>query len=148
MNFGWEPIPWTLGFFRRRESKRGFLKRTRWQLIWQKAGEGDWPPSQALDDDFDWARRTVDLGAGEILLTSMRHDGTRNGFAVELTRKVAEIVSIPVIASGGAGKIEHFAEIFTDGKADAGLAASIFHFQEIQIPVLKDYLRGQKITVR
>ena len=97
---------------------------------------------------FDWSRRTVDLGAGEILLTSMQHDGTRSGFAVELTRKVAEIVSIPVIASGGAGKIEHFAEVFTDGKADAGLAASIFHFQEIQIPALKDYLRQQKITVR
>jgi len=97
---------------------------------------------------FDWSRRTVDLGAGEILLTSMRHDGTRNGFAVELTRKVAESVSIPVIASGGAGKIEHFAEVFTEGKADAGLAASIFHFREIQIPVLKDYLRQQKITVR
>jgi len=97
---------------------------------------------------FDWARRTVDLGAGEILLTSMQHDGTRNGFAVELTRKVAEIVRIPVIASGGAGKIEHFAEVFTEGKADAGLAASIFHFREIQIPALKDYLRQQKITVR
>ena len=97
---------------------------------------------------FDWSRRTVDLGAGEILLTSMQQDGTRNGFAVELTRKVAEIVSIPVIASGGAGKIEHFAEVFTDGKADAGLAASIFHFREIQIPALKDYLRQQKITVR
>lgn len=97
---------------------------------------------------FDWAGALVDLGAGEILLTSMQHDGTRNGFAVELTRKVAEIVSIPIIASGGAGKMEHFAEIFTCGKADAGLAASIFHFQEIQIPVLKDYLRRQKITVR
>jgi cyclase len=97
---------------------------------------------------FDWARQTVDLGAGEILLTSMRHDGTRNGFAIELTRAVAESVSIPVIASGGAGKIEHFAEVFTDGKADAGLAASIFHFQEIQIPALKHYLRQQKITVR
>ncbi|HEX8567691.1 MAG TPA: imidazole glycerol phosphate synthase subunit HisF [Pyrinomonadaceae bacterium] len=97
---------------------------------------------------FDWSRRTVDLGAGEILLTSMRHDGTRNGFAVELIRQVAETVSVPVIASGGAGKIEHFAEVFTDGKAGAGLAASIFHFQEIQIPALKDYLRQQKITVR
>jgi cyclase len=97
---------------------------------------------------FDWARQTVDLGAGEILLTSMQHDGTRNGFAVELTRQVAETVSIPVIASGGAGKIEHFAKVFTEGKADAGLAASIFHFREIQIPALKDYLRRQKITVR
>lgn len=97
---------------------------------------------------FDWARRAVDLGAGEILLTSMLSDGTRDGFAVELTRRVAESVSIPVIASGGAGKIEHFAEIFTTGKADAALAASIFHFQEIQISALKDYLRGQKIVVR
>jgi cyclase len=97
---------------------------------------------------FNWARRVVDLGAGEILLTSMQNDGTRNGFAVELTREVAETVSVPVIASGGAGKIEHFTEIFREGKADAALAASIFHFQEIQIPILKNELREQKIIVR
>lgn len=97
---------------------------------------------------YDWAIETVNLGAGEILLTSMRHDGTKNGFAVELTANVAEMVSVPIIASGGAGKSEHFAEVFTAGKADAGLAASIFHFQEIAIPVLKKYLLTEDIPVR
>ena len=97
---------------------------------------------------FEWARKVVELGAGEILLTSMRHDGTKNGFAVELTRQVADAVGVPVIASGGAGTPEHFAEIFTDGKADAGLAASVFHFQEIQIPDLKQFLQREKIAVR
>jgi imidazole glycerol-phosphate synthase subunit HisF len=97
---------------------------------------------------YDWAKETVNLGAGEILLTSMQHDGTKNGFAVELTASVAEMVSVPVIASGGAGKPEHFAEVFTAGKADAGLAASIFHFQEIAIPVLKKYLLTENIPVR
>ena len=97
---------------------------------------------------FDWARKVVELGAGEILLTSMRHDGTKNGFAVELTRQVAESVGVPVIASGGAGTTEHFAEIFINGKADAGLAASVFHFQEIKIPDLKQFLHQEKIAVR
>ena len=80
------------------------------------------------------------MGAGEILLTSMDHDGTRNGFAVELTRLLAENLSVPVIASGGGGTIEHFSEIFKEGKADAALAASIFHFREIPIPFLKNFL--------
>lgn len=97
---------------------------------------------------FDWARKVVDLGAGEILLTSMQNDGTKAGFAVELTKAVAESVSIPVIASGGAGTVEHFAEVFQSGKADAGLAASIFHFQEIRIPALKKYLSEQNVPVR
>jgi imidazole glycerol-phosphate synthase subunit HisF len=97
---------------------------------------------------FEWARRVVNLGAGEILLTSMQHDGTRDGFAIELTRDVAESVNVPVIASGGAGKIEHFAEVFESGKADAALAASVFHFQEIEIPALKKYLTKQQIAVR
>lgn len=97
---------------------------------------------------FEWARKVVDLGAGEILLTSMQHDGTKNGFAVELTREVAERVNVPVIASGGAGLPEHFAEVFADGKADAGLAASIFHFQEIAVPELKKYLSERGIPVR
>ena len=97
---------------------------------------------------FDWAKKVVDLGSGEILLTSMQNDGTKAGFAVELTRTVAESVSVPVIASGGAGSVEHFAEIFKAGKADAGLAASIFHFQEIRIPALKKYLSEQNIPVR
>lgn len=97
---------------------------------------------------FDWAKTVVDAGAGEILLTSMRHDGTKNGFAVELTKMVAETVSVPVIASGGAGKIEDFAEVFTAGKADAALAASVFHFQEIEIPALKRFLAEKNIPVR
>ena len=97
---------------------------------------------------FEWAREAVERGAGELLLTSMRHDGTRNGFAVELTGKIAETVGVPVIASGGAGTLEHFADIFTLGKADAALAASIFHFQEIEIPLLKKFLYERKIPVR
>jgi cyclase len=99
-------------------------------------------------DALEWARRGVDSGAGEILLTSMDADGTRDGFAVELTRKISEIVDVPVIASGGAGTTKHFAEIFESGKADAALAASIFHFREIEIPALKKYLRERNIEVR
>lgn len=99
-------------------------------------------------DAIEWARKGADSGAGEILLTSMDADGTRDGFAVDLTRKVSETVNVPVIASGGAGRVEHFAEIFTGGKADAALAASIFHFREIEIPALKKYLREQSIDVR
>jgi cyclase len=99
-------------------------------------------------DAIEWAKRGVDLGAGEILLTSMNADGTKNGFEIELTRRVSESVNVPVIASGGAGKVEHFTEVFTSGKADAGLAASIFHFREIEIPALKKYLKEQNIEVR
>ncbi|HXH20148.1 MAG TPA: imidazole glycerol phosphate synthase subunit HisF [Chitinophagales bacterium] len=99
-------------------------------------------------DTLAWARDAERRGAGEILLTSMRHDGTKNGFAAELTRKVSESVNIPVIASGGAGKMEHFSEIFLEGKADAALAASIFHFGEIRIPQLKNFLKQQNIPVR
>jgi len=97
---------------------------------------------------FDWIKEGEQRGVGEILLTSMLHDGTKNGFALELTRKVSELVNIPVIASGGAGKAEHFTEIFNEGKADAALAASIFHFGEIPITSLKNYLRNQNIPVR
>ncbi len=96
----------------------------------------------------EWAKRGVALGAGEILLTSMEADGTKQGFEIELTREVSENVNVPVIASGGAGNVEHFVEAFTRGKADAALAASIFHFREIEIPTLKNYLRGQNIEVR
>ena len=99
-------------------------------------------------DAIEWARKGVNLGAGEILLTSMNADGTREGFEIELTRKVSETVNVPVIASGGAGKIEHFTEVFAAGKADAALAASIFHFREIEIPQLKNYLKEQNIEVR
>ncbi|NLX30056.1 MAG: imidazole glycerol phosphate synthase subunit HisF [Bacteroidales bacterium] len=97
---------------------------------------------------FSWAREGEERGAGEILFTSMNHDGTKNGFACEELARLSEQLTIPVIASGGAGTMEHFAEVFTRGKADAGLAASIFHFREIAIPDLKDYLRNQGITVR
>jgi len=97
---------------------------------------------------FSWALEGESRGAGEILFTSMNHDGTKNGFACQELARMSEMLKIPVIASGGAGTMEHFAEVFTAGKADAGLAASIFHFREIAIPDLKDYLRNQGITVR
>jgi len=99
-------------------------------------------------DAIRWARDGVALGAGEILLTSMNADGTKNGFEIELTRVISEAVNVPVIASGGAGRAEHFAEVFGIGKADAALAASVFHFREIDIPALKNYLRGRNIEVR
>lgn len=96
----------------------------------------------------DWAKEGAERGAGEFLLTSMENDGTKAGFAVELTRQIAEAVSAPVIASGGAGKMEDFAEVFVKGKADGALAASIFHFKEISISSLKKYLYDEKIPVR
>lgn len=97
---------------------------------------------------FEWAKEAVDLGAGEILLTSMNHDGTKKGFAIDITRKLAENLPVPVIASGGGGTMQHFTDIFEKGKADAALAASIFHFKEIAIPELKRYLKNNNITVR
>ncbi len=99
-------------------------------------------------DAVEWAMRANELGAGEILLTSMDCDGTKNGYDVELTRTVSENVSIPVIASGGAGKLEHFYDAFTAGKADAVLAASLFHFKEMEIREVKTYLRSRGISVR
>ncbi len=99
-------------------------------------------------DAVEWAMEVERLGAGEILLTSMDCDGTKDGYDVELTRTISENVSIPVIASGGAGKKEHFLEVLTEGKADAALAASLFHFNELQIGDLKQYLSEQKISVR
>lgn len=97
---------------------------------------------------IEWARRGAQLGAGEILLTSMDADGTKNGFEIELTRAVSESLNVPVIASGGAGAAEHFSEVFKTGKADAALAASVFHFREIEIPALKNYLRRCGVAVR
>lgn len=97
---------------------------------------------------LDWAEEAVSLGAGEILLTSMNHDGTKQGFAIDITRKLADRLSVPVIASGGGGAMHHFVDIFEQGHADAALAASIFHFKEIGIPELKTYLDGQGIVVR
>jgi len=95
-----------------------------------------------------WAKEVQERGAGEILLTSMDTDGTKNGFANELTATISGNLSIPVIASGGAGTMEHFYEVFTEGKADAGLAASIFHFKEIEIMDLKRYLSNKGIPMR
>jgi cyclase len=99
-------------------------------------------------DVITWAKKAVSLGAGEILLTSFRQDGTREGYDLVLTRLVAEAVSVPVIASGGAGKKEHFAKVLTEGKADAALAASVFHFEETSIPQVKAYLRHRGVPVR
>jgi cyclase len=99
-------------------------------------------------DAIKWAIKAESLGAGEILLTSMDCDGTKAGYEIELTRRVSEAVNIPVIASGGAGTLEHFKEALTDGKADAVLAASLFHFKEIDIKDLKTYLKNEDITVR
>lgn len=99
-------------------------------------------------DAIEWAKKAESLGAGEILLTSMDCDGTKNGYDLELTRTVSESVSIPVIASGGAGKLEHFYDAFTAGKADAALAASLFHFKELEIRKVKEYLRERGISVR
>lgn len=96
----------------------------------------------------EWAREAAARGAGEILLTSMDQDGTKSGFALDLTRHISETVSIPVIASGGAGIHEHFLDVFTDGKADAALAAGTFHFGEISLPSLKNYLAEHGIPVR
>ncbi|AAM25298.1 cyclase [Caldanaerobacter subterraneus subsp. tengcongensis MB4] len=99
-------------------------------------------------DAVEWAKKVKDLGAGEILLTSMDKDGTKDGYDIELTRLISEAVSIPVIASGGAGKPEHFKEVFTQGKADAALAASVFHYGELDIKELKRYLKDEGIPVR
>ena len=97
---------------------------------------------------FDWAKEVADRGAGEILFTSMDHDGVKKGFANEALAQLAEMLPIPIIASGGAGKKEHFRDAFVLGKADAALAASVFHFGEIPITELKDYLRKENINVR
>jgi cyclase len=96
----------------------------------------------------DWAKQGVELGAGEILLTSMNNDGTKGGFSIDITRAVSEAVNVPVIASGGAGTMEHFSEVLTTGKADAALAASVFHYKEIGIPALKAYLKKNQIEIR
>ena len=97
---------------------------------------------------LEWVKEAENRGAGEILFTSMDHDGTKAGFANEALAMVSDNLSIPIIASGGAGTMDHFYDVFTEGKADAGLAASIFHFQEIEIGDLKDYLKDKGVPVR
>ena len=97
---------------------------------------------------FDWAKEVEKRGAGEILFTSMNNDGTKNGFANEALAKLSTDLNIPIIASGGAGRMQHFADTFKEGKADAALAASVFHFKEIAIPELKEFLNDEAILVR
>lgn len=99
-------------------------------------------------DALNWINEAVELGAGEILLTSMDADGTKNGFDIELTKKVSEITSVPIIASGGCGRLEDFEEVFKEGKADAALAASLFHYDELTIKEVKEYLKKNKVSVR
>jgi len=113
---------------------------------WTVVTHGGRTPTTLLT--IDWAKEVSARGAGEILLTSMENDGTKTGFAIDITNAVSKSVNIPVIASGGAGTMEHFTEVFTLANADAALAASIFHFKEIPIPDLKKYLADQKIPVR
>jgi cyclase len=97
---------------------------------------------------IDWAKKGVEAGAGEILLTSMNHDGTKAGFAIDITKQLSESLPVPVIASGGGGNMQHFVDVFQNAGADAALAASIFHFKEIDIPDLKKYLEQNNIRVR
>jgi cyclase len=97
---------------------------------------------------FEWAQEAVDNGAGELLFTSMDHDGTKQGFANNALKQLSELVSVPIIASGGAGEMTHFVDTFVEGNADAALAASVFHFKEIGIPELKTYLDQHQIPVR
>ena len=97
---------------------------------------------------FSWAKEVENLGAGEILLTSMNTDGTKAGFAIEITKQLSELVNIPVITSGGAGTMQHFEDVFTETKATGALAASIFHFNEIAIPELKNYLKSKNLSIR
>lgn len=99
-------------------------------------------------DVLEWVKQAVDLGAGEILLTSMDRDGTKDGYDIALTRAVSEAVGVPVIASGGAGEMEHFYEVLTEGKADAVLAASVFHYGQFTVRQLKDYLASKGVAVR
>nr|MCR4744351.1 imidazole glycerol phosphate synthase subunit HisF [Lachnospiraceae bacterium] len=99
-------------------------------------------------DAIEWAEKAIKLGAGEILLTSMDCDGTKNGYDIELTRRVADLGDVPVIASGGAGNKEHFLEALTEGHAEAALAASLFHYKELTISEVKDYLRENGVNVR
>ena len=125
-----------------------------WQSIQKKEEDDAWyvylngGRTKTDKKCFDWATEAVDRGAGEILLTSMNHDGTKTGFAIEITKLLSEQLPVPVIASGGAGNMDHFVEVFEKASADAALAASIFHFKEVAIPELKLFLRKNDINVR
>lgn len=114
--------------------------------VWKVVTHGGRTPTDLIATE--WAKQCAGLGAGEILLTSMENDGTKEGFAIDITRQISQSLNIPVIASGGAGNMEHFVEVFTHGAADAALAASIFHFGEVPIPRLKEFLAEHNINVR
>ena len=120
----------------------------------RKEEDGEWyvylngGRTKTVEKCFEWAKQAVDRGAGEILLTSMNHDGTKSGFAIEITKLLSEKLPVPVIASGGAGTMNHFVQVFEDASADAALAASIFHFKEIGIHELKKHLLNRQIPVR
>lgn len=120
----------------------------------KKEADGEWyvylngGRTKTKTKTTDWAKQAVDAGAGEILLTSMNNDGTKNGFALDITKNLSDSLPVPVIASGGAGTVEHFKDVFEIANADAALAASIFHYKEIEIPALKKYLHKQQITIR
>lgn len=118
------------------------LRRNKWK-VYSHGGKNN-----TNLDVLDWVKTGVTLGAGEILLTSMNHDGTKNGFAIQLLERIADTVSVPIIASGGAGTLEHFEAVFQSGKIDAALAASIFHFGEISLPTLKKHLKTKQIAIR
>jgi cyclase len=130
---------------RRRPSNTPKLQHSA-ALAWQVFIHGGRTPTEL--EAVEWARKAESLGAGEILLTSMDADGTKMGYDIALTRAVSEAVTIPVIASGGAGKLEHMAEVLSEGKADAVLAASIFHFGEYTVADVKRFLKGKGISVR
>ena len=121
---------------------RGYITGSGWN-IYKNGGRID-----VGIDAVEWAKKAESLGAGEILLTSMDCDGTKAGYDIELTRTIAESVGIPVIASGGAGTLEHFYDALTEGKADAALAASLFHYKELEIREVKEYLAGRNVPVR
>ena len=120
----------------------------------RKCGEGRWEVyvnggrTPTGLDCLEWVRKAVSLGAGEILLTSMDADGTKDGYDIALTRAVSEAVNVPVIASGGAGKLEHFFDVLTLGKADAVLAASVFHYGQFTVRQVKEYLKSRGVEVR
>jgi len=118
------------------------VKKNRWNVFINGGG------TDTGVSALTWAKKAVSLGAGEILLTSIDTDGTKKGFNIDLTKTISEEVNVPIIASGGAGKIEDFFEVFDKGKADAALAASLFHFKELTIKQVKQYLANKKIPVR
>lgn len=121
-------------------------KRVGMQKEWAVFIDGGRTPTQR--EAVEWAHEAALLGAGEILLTSMDRDGTKDGYDLELTKSVAEAVDIPVIASGGAGRLEHFSEVLTEGKSDAALAASLFHYEELTVAQVKKHLKEKGIEVR